>query len=69
MAKTTGVSSAAALLFAIENTQPMGAITRRVALFFRRWQDRHIERFIQERGGVITDGTEREIGRIFGLGR
>jgi hypothetical protein len=70
MAKTIGVLNSAALPLTetrAETLPSISAIARRAASFFRRWQDRDIERFIQERGGVMTDVIEREIGRKFGL--
>jgi hypothetical protein len=64
MAKTIGISAgAAAPLFKtrIQAGLSITAIGRRWSAFFRRQRDRDIERFIQERGGVFTDGIERAL--------
>jgi hypothetical protein len=37
----------------------------RVSAYFAARQDREIERFINEHGGVMTDDLEREIGRRY----
>ena len=37
----------------------------RVAAYFAARQEREVERFINEHGGVMTDDLEREIGRRY----
>jgi hypothetical protein len=64
MAKTIGISAgAAAPIFktGVQAGLSIAVIGRRWTAFFRRQRDRDIERFIQERGGVITDGIERAL--------
>jgi hypothetical protein len=39
------------------------SIRRRWVAFLERQRDRDIERYIQERGGVLTDGMERALER------
>ncbi|MGA7327802.1 MAG: hypothetical protein WBX25_25770 [Rhodomicrobium sp.] len=71
MAKTVGVSSSAALPTIekqVRAAPSIGDIARRAVALFQRWQDHHIDTFIHERGGVMTDGMEREIARKFNLG-
>lgn len=38
---------------------------RRVSRYFAERQDREIERYIQEHGGVLTDDLERQISHRF----
>jgi hypothetical protein len=42
------------------------ALARKVVSFVRGNRENEIEKFIQERGGVMSDALEREIGDRFG---
>jgi hypothetical protein len=47
----------------IQSGFSIAAIGRRWTSFFKRQSDRDIERYVQERGGVLTDGLERALER------
>jgi hypothetical protein len=66
MAKTIGIPAGAAVPLFKPRAQAglsLAAIGRRWASFFERQRDRDIERYIQERGGVLTDGVERALDK------
>jgi hypothetical protein len=66
MAKTVGISTgAAAPLFKnrVHAGLSIAALGHHWTSFIERQKDRDIERYIQERGGVLTDGLERALER------
>jgi len=70
MTRTIGVLNSAASPLTEKRVHPeqlINAVALRAISFFRRHRDRDIERFIQLRGGVMSDDTERALGRRFDL--
>jgi hypothetical protein len=64
MANSIGISAGAATPLIKTRVQAgfsIAAIGRRWVSFFERQRERDIERYIQERGGVLTDGIERAL--------
>ncbi len=70
MAKTIGVLGGGAVLPRQNNQVQAGSfisiLARKIAAYMDQQRDRDIERFIEQRGGVITDDVERELSIRFG---
>lgn len=69
MAKTIGIIGSTAVsggANGITMGRTVARAARRAMSFLRSRKDHDIERFIRQRGGVMTDDIDRELSRHFG---
>jgi hypothetical protein len=70
MARMIGIAGSAALSSSAAETSKSvrrpSSLARRIMSLLRGAKDRDIERYIRQRGGVMTDDIDRELSRHFG---